>query len=527
LSKKLADRHPFDHITGEIIDSLPPFRLRHCNRRTLVNWSITNWTMRCFTAAFCVSAIASTSFADIYGYWPLDAAPGNVSPNLAGGTAATLNGGASIVADPTRGQVLSLSGAVGVYASAGSLPTISPSTDFTWSFWARQTQGDPPAGENNVILGNRVPDAGWIKFTPANFEFRDIAPTFNNGINTPELTAAQGWTHNAVVKSGNQMFFYRNGIASGYSIVNGTVNSAPFYMGGDAFANENWGGLIDDVGLWTNALPVSSVVGLSNGTYTPANAPLTGSGGGGPSVFQPIFEDTFDEPDLSPAWTPVDKGLEQVGPAGYNAPSVAGNHLTLGGTTTNQYWYGSSVQISGQFATSVETEIVVDRVSISGAGSAFRSSLWILGDDGHYLHFSQNVNEGGWSYNANDVGGLGTNNPTGSGVNIAMLDGLDGSLGDHEMRIVVTPTGQPGDVNMAMYLDGTLVGVQGFSNFPESYTVMLTGQGRAIGDNVSAVFDNFRVGQAVPIPEPSTIVLFACAVPVLARGLIRRRNRRS
>jgi hypothetical protein len=494
-----------------------------------VTRSITNWTLRCFTAVFCISAIASPSFADIYGYWPLDTAPGNVSPNLAGGTAATLNGGSSIVADPTRGQVLNLSGTGGTYATAGFLPTISPLTDFTWSFWARQTQPDPPDPNeiNDVILGNRQPDAGWIKFTPTNFEFRDITPTFNNGIDIPDLTQAQGWTHNVVVKSGNQMFFYRNGIASGYSVVNGTVNSAPLYMGGDAAAGENWGGMIDDVALWTNALPTSSVVGLSNGTYTPTNAPITGGGGGGPTVFQPIFEDTFDEPDLSPAWTPVDKGLEQVGPAGYNAPSVAGNQLTLGGTANNQYWYGSSVQISGLFSTAVETEVAIDRVALTGSGSAYRSSLWILGDDGHYLHFSQNRGETGWSYNANDVGGIGTNQPTGAGVNIAMLDGLDGSAGNHEMRIVITPTGQPGDVNMSMYLDSALVGIQGFSNFPDTFTVMLTGQGRAINDNVSAVFDNFRVGQAVPIPEPSTVVLLACAVPLLARTMLRGRKRRT
>ena len=112
------------------------------------------------------------------------------------------------------------------------------------------------------------------------------------------------------------------------------------------------------------------------------------------------------------------------------------------------------------------TEVSVDRVSLSGSGSAFRSSLWILGDNTHYLHFSQNVNEGGWSFNGSDVGGLGTVNNTGSGQNINPLDGLDGDLGLHNMKIRMEPTGDPGDINMFMYLDGNLSGREASRIFP-------------------------------------------------------------
>src|SRR4029434_8956700 len=92
-------------------------------------------------------------------------------------------------------------------------------------------------------------------------------------------------------------------------------------------------------------------------------------------------------------------------------------------------------------SSSLETAVSVDRVSLSGAGTAYRSSLWILGDDGHYLHFSQNIGELGWSWNARDDGGRGTLNPIGSGIDIPELNSLDGDVGLHAMKIEVIPTG--------------------------------------------------------------------------------------
>ena len=468
-------------------------------------------------------APAGAALGDLYGYWPLDAAPGGSSPNLVGGGApAVLNGAAAIVADPTRGGVLNLDNTAGTYANAGALPTLTPTTDFTWSFWARQTQANPPTEPNDVILGNRQPDAGWIKFTPTNFEYRDIAPTFNNGIDYPDFSQGQGWTHNALVKKGNQMIFYRNGLAMGFNVATGTVNAPPFYMGGDAVAGENWGGSLDDVALWTNALPASSIRGLARGTFTPVNAPVVG---GTAPTFVSRLSDTFDAAPLSNKWVVTDRGLEQNAPAGYNAPdlSTTPGRLTLGGTTNNQFWYGRSVETASSFPTGVDSEVSVDRVSLAGSGTAYRSSLWVFGDASHYLHFSQNINEGGWTYNANDGAGIGTNQPTGPGVNIPLLDGLDNDLGSHRMKISVTSGDVPGAVSMSLYLDDNLVAIQGFSNFPSSFNVILTGQARATGDGVTAVFDNFNVSQ---VPEPSGVLVIGALAPILA-GRRKRRGRRS
>jgi hypothetical protein len=155
----------------------------------------------------------------------------------------------------------------------------------------------------------------------------------------------------------------------------------------------------------------------------------------------------------------------------------------------------------------LETLITVDRISLSGSGTAFRSSLWILGDDAHYLHYSQNAGENGWQWNARDDGGVGSLLPTGSGNNIPALDPLDTDLGLHTMSIRLIPTGAIGEVNMLMFFDGIFVSGQGFSNFPADFSVVLTGQARAIGDSVNAIFDNVLV-QQVPEPTTATFLLF-------------------
>jgi hypothetical protein len=301
------------------------------------------------------------------------------------------------------------------------------------------------------------------------------------------------------------MTYYRNGLASGNNVATGSAGAPPLYFGGDADAGENWQGLMDDVAVWTDGLPTQSIAGLAGGMYDPQTAPTTGPAGPLAAV---IFSDDFTADAVDTAkWAVTDRGLENNAPAGYDPPSTTANpdQLTLGGATSSQYWYGSSLESVPSFDSSQATVVTVDRVSLSGSGTAWRSSLWILGDDDHYLHFAQNVGENGWQYNANDAGGVGTLGPTGGGNNLVLLDPLDGDGGAHEMMVHVAPTGTAGEVNMEMYLDGDLVGVHGFSNFPAEFKVVLTGQARAGSDTVSAVFDNL----SVTVPEPGTIFMLA------------------
>lgn len=459
--------------------------------------------------------LALPANAELKGYWPLDELPGSPSaPNsVLNGTDASLFNNVEWVEDDVRGKVLEFSGNGG-YADAGSIPVLDLNSDFTWSFWSRNDE----AANTNVILGNRYNfDGGeftpreFIKFTNQQFEFHYDGP---QNVDYPDMPIGE-WIHSTVVKKGNTLISYRNGLVNGVNVITATpINSQPLYFGGNQ-TQENWVGRLDDVAIWTDALPTSSVIGLAKGTLTPTTAPTSAPG----VTYTTVFSENFSA-GVEGKWNITNRGLQQNAEAGYDAPNTSEGVLTLGGTTNAQYWYGSSIESQERFSSSVQTRITVDRVSLTGTGTAFRSSLWILGDEGHYLHFSQNANENGWSWNANDEGGVGTLLPIGSGNNIVSLDSLDTSFGNHQLQLEVIPTGTLGEVNIFMYLDGVLVAGQGFSAFPEDFQIVLTGQARAIGDTVEAVFDNLVVQQ---VPEPSTALLLLGGT-LAACGLRRRRR---
>ncbi len=216
----------------------------------------------------------------LLGYWPLQETSGTAVPNVApGGTSGTIFNGVTWVNDATRGRVLNFDGVDG-YVNAGSIPQPTMANNFTWSFWGYSAS----TGNTSVVLGNRFsPTNGvgfnpleFVKFTTASFEFyREGA---QEGIDYADMLV-NVWTHHAVVKQGATLNYYRNGAAAGSrTITQALRNPQPFYFGGDQ-VNENWGGRMDDVAVWTKALPAASITGLANGTLTPLTAP-TGSTAG-------------------------------------------------------------------------------------------------------------------------------------------------------------------------------------------------------------------------------------------------------
>jgi hypothetical protein len=452
-------------------------------------------------SAFISLVISCTGYATLDGYWPVTETSGTIVDNtVASGTDATLFSGATFLTDPERGQVLTFDG-IDAYADAGMIAQLTLTNNFTWSFWLLN-QTDPVSLPNSTILGNRYAPPGspteytpreFTKFTPTNFEYHRNATAQN--VNYPDYANPSLWTHVSVVKQAEYLISYRNGLINGVTrITEGQNNPHPLYFGGDKTA-ENWTGRLDDIAIWSDALPTSSVVGLAKATYNPTNAPTFDT----PPTLQTTFSDSFASGLTN--WTPSNRGLEANAPAGYNPPDTTGAQVSLSGTTNSQYWFGNSIESNARYNSTLETLITVDRISLAGSGTAYRSSLWILGDDAHYLHYSQNVGETGWQWNARDDGGVGSLLPTGSGNNIPALDPLDTDLGLHTMSIRLIPTGAIGEVNMLMYLDGIFVSGQGFSNFPSDFSVVLTGQARAIGDSVNAIFDNVLVQQ---VPEPTT-----------------------
>ena len=285
------------------------------------------------SALFLVCGLKSK--ADLIGYWPLNETSGITATNLAdGGTIGILTNGPTWYDDAERGRVLSFDGNDD-HVIAGSIPSISPTGNFTWSFWAYNQN----AVNNDVILGNRWNAESqdgwdWIKFTPSKFEYHP-----GNGDIDYENIPANQWIHHAVVKSGTNICYFRDGIYVTNTSTSATMPIRPFYMGGDRFS-EWWEGRLDDVAIWTVALSTNSIAGLADGTYTPLTAPRYPTG-------------SFD---LADAVGGGDGRLPGSGGGGNLAPTE--------GTYTT---YPANAYVDGTFAPNTNSTAIV----IDGAGHTY------------------------------------------------------------------------------------------------------------------------------------------------------------
>ena len=417
-------------------------------------------------AGLVVALLGGVARADLVSLWWLDETVGTTASNaVAGGSDGTLNNGPAWTYDAQRGLVLGFDGGDD-YVDAGGIPAITTTDSFTVAFWGRQDGAQ--SINNDVILGNRFggTNNSWAKFTPNAFEWHPNS--VNNHIDYANVPGDQ-WIHHAVVKNGTALTYYRDGVPAGTATATADMPVLPFYMGGDA-TTERWRGRLDNVALFDEALAQAQVQTVMGGDFSAYGA-----------AKPTAMSDSFDGTSVDAAkWNVINKGLQSTVDGGYNAPAVGGGTVTLGGTTTHSYWAGKTLSSTDSFDVPAggEVKFDVDRVSLTGTGSAYRSSMWMYADGTHYHHFSQNIGETNWQFNA------GNNNPTGSGVQLTRGNAItDG--GAHKMTLAHD------GAYVKMFLDGRWLGSQA-ADF-QQFNVMLTGQARAATDTVSAQFDNAAV----------------------------------
>ena len=215
------------------------------------------------------------------GWWPLNDGSGDIAIDLSGngndGAISNLNGGLGLdgsvwVDDPVRGTVISFNGtAEGAFVRAGDIPQMTLTNNFTWAFWAKHS--DENTADNDIILGNRYNGDGvdfvprqFIKFTPTKFEWH-MNGNGDDNMDYDDIPA-DVWLHHAVVKTADQLTYYRNGIeASSGTFTQGLDFPQPLYFGGDntAAAGENWGGLMSEVRIYNRALTELEIVAAMEG----------------------------------------------------------------------------------------------------------------------------------------------------------------------------------------------------------------------------------------------------------------------
>jgi len=234
---------------------------------------------------FSLTNVTVGADADLLGWWSLNEGEGDFARDSSGkenhGTIFNLDSGLGIggsvwVNDPERGMVVSFNGeGSGAYIRVGEIPRMTLTIDFTWAFWAKQDAANTTP--NDILFGNRrnedradfVPRQ-FIKFTPTKFEWH-MNTNGNDNLEYDDIPA-DVWLHHAVVKTGDQLTYYRNGVASN----TGTITQAldlpmPLFIGGDNTNTdgENWRGMMSNVCIYERALTEDEVNSIMMGGGEP------------------------------------------------------------------------------------------------------------------------------------------------------------------------------------------------------------------------------------------------------------------
>jgi len=226
------------------------------------------WTWYACIATLLLGTVAQAADPDLIAWWKLDDGTGTVALDSSGYENHGTVTNATWSEDADRGMVISFDGTSGYVDTDLIIPAMTLENDFTWVFWIKQPASQ--AVNNDTILGNRYGGTAsplqFIKFTPTRFECYNDDGSYVNGINYDPFPS-DVWVHNALVKDGAELTYYRDGVVTHTNTMTKTVDENPFYMGADGFSNaqEGWEGFMSDVRLYTRALSEAEVLAAMAG----------------------------------------------------------------------------------------------------------------------------------------------------------------------------------------------------------------------------------------------------------------------
>ncbi len=227
----------------------------------------------------------SGPISGLLGYWRMDETEGTVVSDWSGKNhpgKIINNAVGSWVTDPERGTVYHATG-TNVIDFGTILPVMTLTNDFTWSLWLNSFEtGTASTPDNNIVFGNRYKTGTtdfspreFIKFTPSKFEWHVNGA--GQDIDYPDFPTNK-WTHHVVVKTGNKLAYYRDGVVmvNTNTITAAPINPQPLSLGGQG-TQERWKGLADEVAIFDRALSeaeVQQVFALGKAGRPLAPAPL-------------------------------------------------------------------------------------------------------------------------------------------------------------------------------------------------------------------------------------------------------------
>ena len=408
---------------------------------------------------------------------------------------------------------------LGMIPQLGTDPSsTTQASDFTISLWVKSDPDIYSTGSygTNLIFGDRNAYGGYtntynfFKVTPSGLEYVNSNSTNDIKRTNPGISSTtDAWQYVTITKAGTTIQAYLNGNAVGTpaDVTGVTLESVELKLAGEAVTNENWPGSLDQVAVHNSALTAAQVkdaynISLSEptalkraGQVAAGNGKITNLSDFNTSS-QPLTKgQTWTQGDGAITWNVKEFGLENRSGAwhsniegaivGGEEYGTTNNVLKISGTfgeSTSYHWTGVGLQSTSTYEATPENPLIfsVDRLSLDFSTTNARSSIWLMKDTDHYIHFSQNTeNQNRWTYNVDSTGG-------GSSFN------YDDDLGFHNMALKYDGT------NIWMYADGKLVGKTSSSTLGKDVYLIINGQ--SWGSNsataqgyVNVLFDSAQV----------------------------------
>jgi lysophospholipase L1-like esterase len=201
--------------------------------------------------------IVNSLTTSLRAYWKLDETSGNAKDEVNSNTGIVSSG------------VTRISGRVNgaYYFDSNSdyinLSSIITQKTATYSFWIRILS----ITDDLLIMGNN----GYYSriFIGANNNIKLETNTNGQEFAFYNSFSTGMWYHIALVRDGDNLKFYRNGIYVGSNYISNSANLTLSQIG---FNGRSFRGAIDEIGIWDRALTAQEVVILSNGNSYPFNS---------------------------------------------------------------------------------------------------------------------------------------------------------------------------------------------------------------------------------------------------------------
>lgn len=224
----------------------------------------------------------------LVGYWPLDTAPGGVTPDLSGnGNNGTLLGGSSIDASlkaPISGNVASvnLPGSSGDYVNVPNSSSLQLTGSFTLAAWIYPTAVGPGGNQQGILekWGGASQGGCFLRLNSSNRVSLAIFPATGSlvGVGSSGSISPNGWHYVAGTfdSSTGTMAIYIDGNPDG------TLSGAPSPGAstsdlriGDDYGSNLFTGNIDEPRIYSTALSQTQIQALMNPQPAPTNLTAT------------------------------------------------------------------------------------------------------------------------------------------------------------------------------------------------------------------------------------------------------------